>query len=103
MCRLEAFVRFYTEREGIKYDDLLSLWQLTELKHRLLVYTQGHLPEEAMMGDYPNIQRDSLVLSTESPKDVATIRVLSLLTLIYLPATFAAVSLLDPCGSRNRL
>ena len=28
---------------------------LTELKHRLLVYTQGHLPEEAMMGGYPSI------------------------------------------------
>jgi hypothetical protein len=69
---------------------------LAELKHRPLVYTQGHLPEEAMTGDYPSIQRDSLVLSTESPKDVATTRVLSLLTLIYLPATFVAVSLLDP-------
>jgi len=38
------------------------------------------------------------VLSVESPKDAATIRVLSLLTLLYLPATFVAVSLLDPYG-----
>jgi hypothetical protein len=71
---------------------------LTELKHRPLTYIQGHLPEEAIIGDYPSIQRDSLVLSTESPKDVATIRLFSLLTLIYLPATFVAVSLLDPYG-----
>ena len=50
------------------------------------------------MGDYPTIQRDSLVLSTESPNDAATIRVFSFLTLFYLSATFAAVSLLDQYG-----
>jgi hypothetical protein len=38
------------------------------------------------------------VLSVESPKDAATIRALSLLTLLYLPAAFVAVSLVDPYG-----
>jgi hypothetical protein len=50
------------------------------------------------MGDYPSIQRHSLVLSVESPKDAATIRVFSFLTLLYLPAIFVGVSLLDPYG-----
>ena len=51
-----------------------------------------------MMGGYLSIQRDSLVLPTENRKDEATTRVITLVTLIYLPATFVAVSLLDPYG-----
>jgi hypothetical protein len=51
-----------------------------------------------MIGDYPSIQRDSLVLSTENRRDEATIRVITIVTLIYLPSTFVAVSLLDPYG-----
>jgi hypothetical protein len=51
-----------------------------------------------MMGGYLSIQRDSLVLPTENRRDEATTRVITLVTLIYLPATFVAVSLQDPCG-----
>jgi hypothetical protein len=56
------------------------------------------LTEEAMMGGYPSIQRDSLVLPKVNHRDEATTHVITLVTLIYLPATFVAVSLLDPYG-----
>lgn len=62
---------------------------MTELKHRLLAYTHGYDPNNTTTGD---LERHMLAIAKESERDSQTARVLTLVTLLFLPASFVSVS-----------